>query len=455
MLKHLDNDWCKEDIMENDQLRRTIGFWVGTSIVVGTVIGSGIFMKPGVVLELSGNSTMSLLAWLIGGLITLASGLTIAEVSTQIPKTGGLYAYLEEVYGKMWGFLCGWVQTLVYGPAVMGALCLYFGTLVAGLFRLSLDYTLAIGIITLVFLTGMNLLGTKYGGIIQTLSTIGKLIPIIFIAVFGVTQWEMPVFNIDTETTAKVTMAGAILATLWAYDGWINVGFMAGEMKNPQKTLPRAIITGILVVMLAYLTVNLGMLHVLGTEGIIAHGTNSANIAATILFGDLGGKLIAVGILVSIFGCLNGKILTFPRITLAMAEDRMMPGYKKIRKISPRFRTPVNATILQVVIAILMMIVTDPDKLTNMAIFSVFTFYALAFFAVFLLRKRNPDAKTYKVPLYPFIPILAIIGAVYIVVSTLIDTPMDALYSVIISIIGLPVYGLIKKRNEKEKNMAA
>lgn len=437
-----------------DQLKKTIGFWVGTSIVVGTVIGSGIFMKPGVVLELSGNSTMSLLAWLIGGLITLASGLTIAEVSTRIPKTGGLYAYLEEVYGKLWGFLCGWVQTLVYGPAVMGALCLYFGTLVAGLFNLPMDYTMGIGIITIIFLTAMNLLGTKYGGLIQTISTVAKLIPIIFIAVFGVAQGDMPVFNMDVESTVKVSMAGAILATLWAYDGWINVGFMAGEMKNPQKTLPRAIITGIVVVMVAYLAVNLAMLHVLGAEGIMANGTNSANVVATVLFGELGGKLIAIGILISIFGCLNGKLLTFPRITLAMAEDKMVPGYKQIRKISPKFRTPINATILQVAIAIIMMLVTDPDKLSNMAIFSVFSFYGLAFFAVFILRKKNPDAKTYKVPLYPFIPILAIVGAVYIVVSTLIDTPMDALYSVIILIIGLPVYWLLVKndRTERQEN---
>ncbi|AOH56884.1 serine/threonine protein kinase [Peribacillus muralis] len=431
--------------MKNDQLKKTIGFWVGTSIVVGTVIGSGIFMKPGDVLELSGNSTMALLAWLIGGLITLASGLTIAEVSTRIPKTGGLYVYLEEVYGKVWGFLCGWVQTLVYGPAVMGALSLYFGLLVSGIFNISTDYTLAIGIITIVFLAAMNLLGTKYGGIIQTLSTVGKLIPILFIAVFGIAQGDMPVFNVTSESSMKISMAGAILATLWAYDGWMNVGFMAGEMKNPQKTLPRAIITGILVVMVAYLAVNLAMLHILGAEGVVAHGTNAANVAATMLFGELGGKLIAIGILISIFGCLNGKLLTFPRITLAMAHDKMMPGHKQIGKISPKFKTPINATILQVIIAIIMMVVTNPDKLTNMAIFSVFCFYGLAFFAVFILRKRDPDAKTYKVPLYPIIPIVAIAGAVYIVVSTLLDTPLDALYSLIILVIGMPVYWLLKK----------
>ncbi|PEJ32548.1 serine/threonine protein kinase [Peribacillus butanolivorans] len=440
--------------MGDDQLKKTIGFWVGTSIVVGTVIGSGIFMKPGDVLELSGNSTMALLAWLIGGLITLASGLTIAEVSTRIPKTGGLYVYLEEVYGKVWGFLCGWVQTLVYGPAVMGALSLYFGLLVVGLFNISTDYTLFIGILTIVFLAGMNLLGTKYGGMIQALSTVGKLIPIIFIAVFGIAQGEMPVFDIDSESSMKISMAGAILATLWAYDGWMNVGFMAGEMKNPQKNLPRAIITGILVVMVAYLAVNLAMLHVLGAEGIISNGTNAANVAATLLFGELGGKLIAIGILVSIFGCLNGKLLTFPRITLAMADNKMMPGHKQISKISPKFKTPINATILQVVIAIIMMVVTNPDKLTNMAIFSVFSFYGLAFFAVFILRKKDPDAKTYKVPFYPLVPIIAIAGAVYIVVSTLIDTPLDALYSVIIVIVGMPVYWLLTKneRNEKQSN---
>ncbi|MEP9404761.1 amino acid permease [Peribacillus frigoritolerans] len=440
--------------MRNDQLKKTIGFWVGTSIVVGTVIGSGIFMRPGDVLELSGNSTMALLAWLIGGLITLASGLTIAEVSTRIPKTGGLYVYMEEVYGKAWGFLCGWVQTLVYGPAVMGALSLYFGLLVAGIFKIASSYSLAIGILTIVFIAGMNLLGTKYGGIIQTLSTIAKLIPIIFIAVFGIAQGDMPVFNIDSESSMKISMAGAILATLWAYDGWMNVGFMAGEMKNPQKTLPRAIITGLVVVMVAYLGVNLAMLHVLGAEGVIAHGTNAANVAATLLFGELGGKLISIGIAISIFGCLNGKLLTFPRITLAMATDKMMPGHKHIGKISPKFKTPINATVLQVFIAIIMMVATDPDKLTNMAVFSVFCFYGLAFFAVFILRRKDPDAKTYKVPFYPFIPIVAIAGAIYIVLSTLIQTPLNALYSVIILIIGMPVYWLLKKseRDGKRSN---
>lgn len=437
--------------MGKNQLKKNIGFFVATSIVIGTVIGSGIFMKPGVVLSLSGNSTNALLAWVIGGIITLASGLTIAEVSVRIPKTGGLYAYLEDVYGKLWGFLCGWVQTLVYGPAVMGALGLYFGTLLAGFFDFSSDSIKVIGILTVLFLGAMNILGTRYGGIIQNISTIGKLIPIIGIAFFGMMKGDMPILNIDSGTTQALSMSGAILATLWAYDGWMNVGFMAGEMKNPAKTLPRSIITGILVVIIAYLSVNIAMLKVLPADQIVELGPNAANVAAALLFGDFGGKLITIGILISIFGCLNGKILTFPRIPFAMAESKLLPGAKTFSKVHPSFKTPLNATLLQLAISILMMVVADPDRLSNIAIFSVFTFYGLAFYAVFILRKQKQEKDMYKVPLYPLTPIVAILGAVYIVVSTVIDTPVDALASIVITIIGMPVYWLLTRKTANAK----
>jgi basic amino acid/polyamine antiporter, APA family len=435
--------------MKTDQLKKNIGFFVASSIVIGTVIGSGIFMKPGIVLSLSGNSTMALLAWLIGGIITLASGLTIAEVSVRIPKTGGLYAYLEEVYGRLWGFLCGWVQTLIYGPAVMGALGLYFGTLLSGFFHFSNDSIKIIGILVVIFLGAMNILGTRYGGIIQNISTIGKLIPIIAIAFFGMLKGDMPVLNMDSGSGQALSMGGAILATLWAYDGWMNVGFMAGEMKNPTKTLPRAIITGILVVIVAYLAVNIAMLHVLPADKIVELGPNAANVAATTLFGGFGGKLITIGILISIFGCLNGKILTFPRIPFAMAESKLLPAAKTLSSVHPVFKTPLNATVFQLLIAIIMMLIANPDRLSNIAIFTVFTFYGLAFYAVFILRKQKQETETYQVPLYPLTPIVAILGAIYIVGSTLIETPVDALFSIAIIIVGLPVYWLLTKKTAK------
>jgi APA family basic amino acid/polyamine antiporter len=443
--------------MKQAELRKSIGFVVATSLVIGTVIGSGIFMKPGVVIAAAGDSTMALWAWVIGGIITLASGLTIAEVSVKIPKTGGLYAYLEEVYGKFWGFLCGWVQTIIYGPAVIGALGLYFGSLFAGLFGFPKQTETWIGILAVLFLALINILGTQYGGAVQSLLTLAKLLPIFLIIVFGIVQGDVSVFGMESESSQAISMGAAVLATLWAYDGWMNVGFVAGEMKNPSKTLPKAIITGIVIVMLCYLAVNVAILHVLPASKIVELGPNAAKEAATLLFGDVGGKLIAIGILISIFGCLNGKVLTFPRMTFAMAEDGLFPGARFLSRVHPTFHTPVQATLLQVAIAITMMLLTSPDRLSDIAIFSVFSFYSLAFYAVFLLRKNRPsDHSLYKVPFYPVTPIVAIVGAIYIIGSTVINQPLDAFLSVLITLSGIPIYWkLTTKQKEKMAKKAS
>jgi basic amino acid/polyamine antiporter, APA family len=441
--------------MGEAHLKKNIGFTVATSLVVGTVIGSGIFMKPGVVISATGDSTLALWAWIIGGIITLASGLTIAEISVKIPKTGGLYAYIEDVYGKFWGFLCGWVQTLVYGPAIMGALGLYFGSLVAGFLGISDSYKIIIGIITIIFLGIMNLLGTQYGGLIQNIATVGKLIPIFLIAIFGIVKGGEPILNAGSGVSQSLSMGTAVLATLWAYDGWMNVGYMAGEMKNPSKTLPRSIISGILIVIVAYLTVNIAMLHVLPASKIVELGPNAASTAAALLFGKIGGDLITIGIMVSIFGCLNGKVLTFPRITFAMAKDGFLPASKTLSTIHPKYKTPIGSTIAQLVIAILMMLLGNPDRLSDIAIFAVFLFYGFAFYAVFLLRKTNVGTKDlYKVPLYPITPIVAILGAIYIVGSTFISSPLDSFMSIGITLIGIPVYLKLRssKKNKSESS---
>ncbi|WP_270583720.1 APC family permease [Bacillus smithii] len=434
--------------MENTQLKRNIGFVVATSIVIGTVIGSGIFMKPGIVLASSGGSTMALWAWIIGGIITLASGLTIAEVSVKIPKTGGLYAYLEEVYGKFWGFLCGWMQTIIYGPAVIGALGLYFGSLVADLVGWSETGKLFVGVSSVLFLFILNVIGTNLGGFIQSLLTVAKLVPIAMIAVFGIWHGDSHITGMSSGNSQSISMGAAVLATLWAYDGWMNVGFMAGEMKNPSKTLPKAIITGIAVVMIAYLSVNVALLHVLPASKIVELGPNAAHTAASILFGDIGGKLIAIGILISIFGCLNGKIMTFPRIPFAMAEDRLFPGAKWLSKVHPKFQTPLYASLFETVLAILFMLVGNPDRLSDIAIFVVFLFYGLAFYAVFLIRKKEDGRQNslYKVPLYPLTPIVAIVGTLYIVGSTLVDKPIDSFLSILVALAGIPLYKFLTRR---------
>jgi APA family basic amino acid/polyamine antiporter len=434
---------------QNQELKKEVGLFFALSIVVGTIIGSGVFMKPGTVLTYSGSANMALLAWFLGGILTLAGGLTVAEIGSQIPKTGGLYTYIEEVYGELWGFLCGWVQTVVYGPAVIGALGLYFGSLLTNLFSWNSALESVVGVITVIFLCIINIVGTKYGGFVQTLTTVGKLVPIVFIIVFGLWKGNENIGSTVDSALTDMNLGAAILATLFAYDGWILLASMGGEMKNPAKLLPRAMTAGLLIVTACYLFVNIALLHVLPATEIVKLGENATGTAATMLFGDIGGKIISIGIIVSIFGCLNGKILTFPRVTFAMAERGQLPFSKSIAKIHPSFQTPWISVLLQMILASIVMFASNPDKLSDLAVFTIYMFYMLAFFAVFILRKKNKKKREYSVPLYPILPIIAIIGSLFVLISTLMTKPLSCLLSIGVTIIGLPIYYAIEKKRQR------
>ena len=433
-------------------LKQDLGLVAAMALVVGMVIGSGIFMKPGKVIAAVGDSTMALVAWLLGGVITLAAGLTVAELGSQIPRTGGLYAYLDEVYGKFWGYLFGWVQTLIYGPAIIGALGLYFASLLMPFFHFNQDLRLPVAIASVVFLASINCIGARYGGWIQSAATAGKLIPIALIAIFGLWKGNSDILGMASGISPAAGMGAAILATLWAYDGWIGVGFVAGEMKNPARQLPQAIVIGLSIVMVAYVTVNLAMLHMLPASEIVSLGGQAAGTAAGLLFGDIGGKLISIGILVSIFGTLNGYVLTSPRVTYAMATRGQLPASGWIGQIHSSCGTPTNATIVQVILAIILMSVGDPDRLTDIAMFIVWVFYILAFMAVFKLRKTQPaSVRPYSVPGYPLVPAIAIIGAGYIVISTILSNPADSFYSLAITAAGVPVYWFLNRNIQSDK----
>ncbi|MDF2570779.1 MAG: steT [Sporomusa sp.] len=428
-------------------LKKDLNLLAATALVVGMVIGSGIFMKPGKVIAAAGDSTMALVAWGLGGIITIAAGLTVAELGAQIPKTGGLYAYLDEVYGKLWGYLFGWVQTLIYGPATTGALGLYFASLLLPFFSLPENWKLPVAIATVAFLGGVNALGTKYGGFIQSVSTAAKLVPIVLIAVFGLWKGNGQILSMPSGVAETAGMGAAILATLWAYDGWINVSFVAGEMKNPAKELPRSIIIGLGIVIVAYLSVNMALLHLLPASEIALLGNRAAGTAAGLLFGEMGGKLINIGILISIFGALNGYILTGARVPYAMAQNGLLPGSTVLGRVHSKSGAPANALILGVILAAALMTLGDPDRLTDMAMFIIWVFYILAFVAVFILRKRSPNAKRpYSVPGYPVVPAIAILGSVYIAISMLTNNPGDALYAIGITLAGIPVFMILKKK---------
>lgn len=435
--------------MENtSQLKKSIGFWTATSIVVGIVIGSGVFVKPGLVLKQAGSSTAALLAWVLGGVMTIAAGLTIAEVASRIPKTGGIYSYIEEVYGERLGFLAGWVLTFLYGPGLMGALSLYFAVLLQPFFGYEADLIKTVALATLSFLAMMNILGVKYGGYIQTATAGIKLIPIFLILVVGLTSGENDIFSALNVDPVAVSFGSAVLSTLWAYDGWILVGNVAGEMKDAKRILPKAIIIGLSVVLVAYLGVNTAMLKVLSADKIVELNTGAAGVAAEVLFGSWGGKLLSIGILVSIFGCLNGAVLSSPRVPYAVSTKGDIKGCSWLGKVHPSFKTPMNAILLQVFVAIAMIMLASPDQITDFAIFSVYIFYTLAFFSIFILRKKQPAHDGYRTPLYPVIPLIAVVSALYILGNTVIMQTKIALISIVITAFGLPIYLLLKKKKE-------
>lgn len=431
-----------------NELKRSLGFGSAISIVVGTIIGSGIFFKQGSVLDSAGTSTLAILAWIFGGVITLTGGLTVAEIGAQMPYTGGLYVYIENIYGRILGFLAGWMQIIVYGPAIIASVAGFMSILMANFFGLSSVWRIPLAITTVGLIGLMNLLENKVGAIFAIITTLGKLIPIAAIIIFGIFWGHQNAFG---QTVHEVTQSSggfgvAVLATLFGYDGWILIANLGGEMKNPQKLLPKAIILGISAVLVIYTLITVGILRFLPAETIHRLGENTTAYLATKAFGQIGGKLLSAGIIISMMGTLNGKMLTFPRIVYAMAERKDIPFSKVLSYLSPKGKSPVNATIFIVVLAFIMMLFFDPDHLSDLCVFTVYCFYILAFCGVFILRRRNKNQpRPFSTPLYPWVPIIAILGGLFVLVSEVINDPSGVILFLGIVIVGLPILYLVKK----------
>ena len=431
--------------MENKQLQKNLGIAAALSTVVGMVIGGGVFFKPQAVYTLTGGAPgLGILAWIIAGIMTITAGLTAAEVSAAIPKTGGMMVYIEEIYGKKLGFLTGWMQTVLFFPATAAAIAVMFGQQAALLLNnSSLVMPMSIGVILLIGI--LNTFGSKTSGAIQTVSTVCKLIPLGLIIVFGFIKGsgDNPIMNpLVAEGIRPMGIIGQLLvAILFAYDGWINVGALAGEMKNPGKDLPKAIIGGLSIVMAINVVINLAYLWVLPASE-LAQYASPASIVAEKIFGPVGGKLINVGILVSVFGCLNGYLLTGPRIPYTLANQKLLPAtLGKLNKNG----VPANATLFMVVLSVIYALSGQFNLLSDLSMFAIWAFYTLTFIGVIKLRKTQPDLeRPYKVPFYPVIPIISICSGLFVVIDQLslagMKSSMISIGGIIITLIGLPVY---------------
>ena len=442
----------------SQKLQKNLGLAAALSTVIGMVIGGGVFFKPQAVYTLTGGAPgLGILAWVIAGILTITAGLTAAEVSAAIPKTGGMMVYIEEIYGKKLGMLTGWMQSVLFFPATIAAIAVMFGNQTVLLLGLNENLIIPITICTVLFISVLNTFGSKTSGIIQTVATVAKLVPLVIIIVFGFIKGSgaNPITTpIVAEGLSPMSVIGQVLiAILFAYDGWINVGAIAGEMKNPGKDLPKAIVGGLSFVMVVYIVINLAYLWVLPANE-LANYASPASAVAEVIFGPMGGKIITAGILISVFGCINGYLLTGPRILYTLGQQKSIPGYKYYGSLN-NSGVPGNATIVIGVLSALYALSGQFNLLTDLSMFAIWSFYVLTFIGVILLRNRQPELnRPYKVPLYPVVPLIAIAGGLFVVINQLlfagIENTVISLGGVLITLIGLPLYSIAQKQSDED-----
>lgn len=431
--------------MENKNIiQKNIGFFPALALVMGTVIGSGVFFKVSNITEVTGTPGMTLLVWLLGGVITICAGLTVAELAAAIPRNGGLTTYIEYTYGKFSGFLAGWAQSFIYFPAMIAAQAIVFSEQVLNLLHLKDGWIVPVAFIAVASIYLINIIGSKTGGLLQSVTLVVKLIPLIVIIIFGLmntgdVEVSLAPNTGDTGINFFTAIGAGLLATMFAYDGWIHVGNIAGEMKNPKRDLPLAIVLGLGLVTVIYLLINATFLYTMSIEDLKGN-LSAATDASEMLLGDMGGKLVTIGILISVYGALNGYTMTGMRLPYAMAEKNILPFKESFMKVT-NAGIPWFSGLVQVIIGAIMITSRSFDAITNMLVFVIWAFYVMAFYAVFVLRKRESELeRPYKVPLYPVIPAIAIIAGVFVMVNTLFTQPVLAIVGIIITLLGIPIY---------------
>ncbi|WP_294342037.1 amino acid permease [uncultured Clostridium sp.] len=425
-------------------LKKQLGFKEALSITIGVVIGEGIFFKASSVFNNAGSPTLGIAAWIIAGIITICCGLSIAEVSSSIPRDGGLYGYLKELYNETIAYLYGWVQNIIYYPALIASASIIFSRQVTYFIDLSKTEQKMLSISLILFFSAIHILSTKTAGKLQIIFTAGKLIPIFLIIIIGIFYNKKDGLTLSNYSVPSNSLGfgSALLSCLWAYDGWISVGNITGEMKNPEKDLPKAIILGLSLIMIVYVSISFVFLKVLGFNNAIDSNRIASDVSL-IIFGKVGATLITIGILVSVIGAFNGNLISGSRISYTMANDKLLPFSKSLSKVS-KFNTPIYSIILTSSIGIIYVLTGTYESITNICLFSALFFFLLGVTGVFILRKRGITS-SYKTPLYPIVPIIGILGGSYVIIDTLFSDFKNASIGILITLLGYPVYVFLKK----------
>jgi basic amino acid/polyamine antiporter, APA family len=436
--------------MKETKLHEKYGLSVATAMVIGIVVGIGIFFKAEAILKASSlNPKVAILAWVLGGTITVLAGLTAAELGAAIPETGGLVAYIRRIYGDFAGFMTGWMHVVLYLPGLVAVLAYYtgfFATIFLGIESSPLNVAM-ISIPAFISVFVINLFMAKSGGRLQTIVTVVKIIPLAGLLIFGLLNGTNPTpFSVGAGVDAPFSMSlvlAALVPVMFAYDGWMLACSIGGEIKSPTKNLPKAIIFGLGLIIVLYVGLNIALLKTLPANLLAEQGTVGA---ANLLFGPLATKAIFGGIVISAYGTLNGLALAAIRFPYTLAMEGHFPMKKHFSEVSKRFDTPLKSGLLIGTTSFLYLIAPfiigmSIDIFADIPVAIIWAFYSVLFIGLIILRKREPNlVRPYKVPLYLIISVLAVIGGIGITISAIISQPYYMLYSIIIILLGIPFY---------------
>ena len=436
-------------------LARDLGVSHAGAIVVGTIIGSGIFLVPSEMMQAAGSAPLVYLAWFVGGLLSFFGAMTYAELGALKPQAGGEYVYVRDGYGPLAGFLYAWTWFLIAKPAsiasVTTALVRILGTFPGFAFLstpvtehpLHLTWGQIFAIAATLLITLLNYLGVKKAGDFQLVFTLLKIAMILAIVTIGFSYSGGTMANFSsTFIGAKGGIAGfmaALIAALWAYDGWNDLTMVAGEVKNPERDLPRALIFGMAIVAALYLLVNGAVQYVMPAAA-IAVSPRPASDAVSLVLGSAGARLVAAGMALSMLVTLNGTIMSGARVPFAVARDGYF--FRILGEVHPRFRTPSVALLFQAALAVILLLLGGSFRqFFSLAIFAEWLFYMIAGSTVFIFRRREPDAvRSYRVWGYPFVPALFIAASAILLYFTFTENLRYSIWGSLLILAGIPVF---------------
>lgn len=473
------------------QLQRKLGLWACISIVVGSVIGSGIFMKPATMAAQTGSPLLLVAVWVIAGIVSLFGGMINAEIGTILPKTGGQYVYFRHMYGEFFAFLYGWAAFIVINTAAIASIAFVFAQyteyfvvlprfskaletsvslplpLIGSIYPLANFGVKCLSILLILLFTWINYRSVKAGGAVQVFFSMLKVVALVIlvIAIFlpgngSTTHFFRVSANYDSSVWSVITgFVAAASGALAAYDGWNNLGFVAGEINDPRRNIPRGLLIGLSICILMYVLTTLAYLYALPIDK-MSTSSLLASDALTASIGVLGGGFIALLVMVSTSGATNGNILPCARITFAMAHERNF--FSWAGKVHPNFNTPGNALWLQGVWASMFVLSGSFDMLTDMFVFITWIFYGFAAYGIFILRKKMPDVeRPYKVWGYPVVPIVFILFSGFYVGVTLYNEVsafragnavfINSGFGLLLTLLGVPFYWHFKRKYGRER----